>query len=93
MSSKMDTDTSDVSDSNAHSNGRPVSSSQPTSLVRHILDSLFSPGLNSPTRSLMNWSFYGLFFTLLGLLPITGSNIHILYLLAVAVALWASVNW
>ncbi|CAO1613411.1 unnamed protein product [Parajaminaea phylloscopi] len=68
-------------------------SQQPASLGQHILDSLFSPGLNTPTRNLMNYSFYGLFFTLLGLALITGGNIHVLFLLAVAIALWLSVNW
>lgn len=41
----------------------------------------------------MNYCFYGLFLTLLLLALGTGGNIHVVFLLGVAIALWGSVNW
>lgn len=63
------------------------------SLATSIFDSLFQPGLNTPTRNIMNFAFFGLFITLGALAILTHGNGHVLALFAISVALFASVQW
>ncbi|PWN53507.1 hypothetical protein IE53DRAFT_383984 [Violaceomyces palustris] len=62
-------------------------------LMDAVIDSLFQPGLNTPMQKIMNYSFYGLFLSLTILFFLTGGNLHVLGLFAVALGLYGSVNW
>lgn len=64
-----------------------------SSTLQGVWDSVFEGGVNSPTHRLMNLSFFGLFGTLLLLLILTGGNLHVVALLALAVGLFLSINW
>ncbi len=58
-----------------------------------LFNSLFQPGLNKPLHNLMNFTFCALFLVLATLVFLTGGNIHVIALLAIAFGLWLSVNW
>ncbi|EPQ30040.1 uncharacterized protein PFL1_02157 [Pseudozyma flocculosa PF-1] len=58
-----------------------------------IFASLFQPGLNTTTQRIMNFSFYGLFVSLLALLFLSSGNPHVIALLVLSVGLYAGVNW
>lgn len=63
------------------------------SLMQAAFDSLFQPGLNTPMRTAMDLSFYGLFIVLLGLAIVTGGNFHVIALLCIALGLFFSIHW
>ena len=63
------------------------------STLRDIVDSIFTPGTNEGLLRAMNWSFYALFATLSALLVATRGNVHVVALLTLSVALWASIKW
>ncbi|GAA6047819.1 hypothetical protein JCM3770_004658 [Rhodotorula araucariae] len=64
-----------------------------SSTLRDIVDSIFTPGTNSGLLRAMNASFYALFATLFGMVVLTRGNGHVCALLALSVALWASIKW
>ncbi|KAI9105547.1 ER protein Pkr1-domain-containing protein [Phlyctochytrium arcticum] len=65
----------------------------PLSLLEDIYASLFVPGVTPRVQQLMNMAFAGLFISLSALAVATGGNWHVLALLAIAVALFLSVQW
>jgi hypothetical protein len=58
-----------------------------------LFDSLFQPGLNTPMRRAMDACFYALLFVLIGLAFVTGGNIHVFALFAIALGLFLAVHW
>lgn len=65
----------------------------PPSLFQDIISSIFTPGTNTGLIQAMNYSFYALFVTLLGMLWLTSGNLHVCALLALSVGLFVSVKW
>ncbi|KAK0527285.1 hypothetical protein OC835_005022 [Tilletia horrida] len=63
------------------------------STIDAIFEGIMQPGASAPTVHLMNYTFYALFLSLAGLVFLTSGNIHVVFLLAVSVGLWASINW
>lgn len=64
-----------------------------SSTLKDIVDSIFTPGTNQGLLRAMNASFYALFATLAALLVATRGNVHVVALLTLSVALWASIKW
>jgi len=64
-----------------------------SSTLRDIVNSIFEPGTNQGLLRAMNASFYALFATLAALLVATRGNVHVVALLTLSVALWASIKW
>lgn len=58
-----------------------------------LVNSIFTPGTNSGLVAAMNYSFFALFATLFGMLVLTRGNGHVLAMLGLSVALWASIRW
>lgn len=72
-----------------------ITSTKPVSkgMLNDIVDSIFTPGTNSSLINAMNYSFYGLFITLFGMLYLTSGNIHICAMLVLSVGLFISIKW
>lgn len=62
-------------------------------MLNDIIDSIFTPGTNSNLINAMNYSFYGLFLTLFGMLYLTNANIHICAMLVLSIGLFISIKW
>ncbi|KAI5481462.1 Pkr1p [Pseudohyphozyma bogoriensis] len=62
-------------------------------ILASVIDSIFTPGTNTGLVQAMSYSFYALFVTLIGMLFLTGGNIHIWALLGLSVGLFASIKW
>lgn len=73
----------------------PQSAPPPASkgVLGDIVDSVFTPGTNSGLIQATSYSFYALFLTLLGMLWLTGGNIHVWALFGLSVGLFASIKW
>ncbi|GAA5995141.1 Pkr1p [Rhodotorula paludigena] len=63
------------------------------STLKDVVNSIFTPGTNSGLLRAMNASFYALFATLFGLVVLTRANVHVCALLALSIALFASIKW
>lgn len=64
-----------------------------SSTLDDVVASVFTPGTNKGLVRAMTYSFYALFVTLLGMLWLTGGNLHVVALLTLAVGLFLSINW
>ncbi|GAA6004405.1 hypothetical protein JCM10207_000712 [Rhodosporidiobolus poonsookiae] len=62
-------------------------------MLADVVSSVFTPGTNPGLVRAMNYSFYALFVTLAGMLALTGGSVHVLALLVLSVALFASIRW
>ncbi|GAA5925429.1 hypothetical protein JCM10213_008789 [Rhodosporidiobolus nylandii] len=58
-----------------------------------VVHSIFEPGTNTGLVRAMSFSFYALFATLLGMVWLTGGNLHVVALLGLSVALFVSIKW
>ena len=63
------------------------------SIVNDVVSSIWTPGTNPGLITAMNASFYGLFATLFALILATNFNLHVVALLGVSIALFASIKW
>lgn len=55
--------------------------------------SIFEPGTNSGLVKAMSYSFYALFVTLIGMIFLTGGNVHVCALFGLSVGLFISIKW
>ncbi|KAJ3282792.1 hypothetical protein HK104_010718 [Borealophlyctis nickersoniae] len=63
------------------------------SLIEEVWNSIFTPGVNSRVQTVINASFIGLFLSLAALAVVTGGNLHVLALIAIAACLFFSLQW
>ncbi|KAJ2714055.1 hypothetical protein H4R19_001931 [Coemansia spiralis] len=71
----------------------PPTTAQHASVFRDVVDSIFEPGVNRGVLVVMNGAFVGLFAILGYLLFATRLNLHVCLLTAIAVLLFASIQW
>ncbi|KAJ9089110.1 hypothetical protein DSO57_1016207 [Entomophthora muscae] len=64
-----------------------------SSMFKDVIDSIFTPGVNSGLIRAMNISFIFLFVTLAAFAVITSFNIHVIALNFIAFGLFCSINW
>lgn len=61
--------------------------------VTDIVLNVFEPGVNRSVLIFLNLTFACLLLTLVGLTLLVGLDLHIIFLIILAVALWAGFNW
>ena len=62
-------------------------------LLMEVVDSIFTPGMNSRVQAVMHVAFALLFLTFLGLLFMTSFNYHVMVLLGISLCLWITTTW
>jgi hypothetical protein len=72
--------------------GLEPSSANP-SLAEEVWLSIFTPGLNVRMQGLMHATFAALFLSLVTLFVLTDFNLHVLFLLVVAICLYTTTVW
>lgn len=71
----------------------PTAPVAPRGILQDVVSSIFEPGTNSGLVQAMSYSFYALFVTLIGMICLTGGNIHVCALFALSVGLFISIRW
>ena len=82
--------------SSSSSSAPPSSPPAPQSqrgFVEDIVLNIFEPGANRSVLIFLNLTFVLLLLTLVGLTALVGPDLHILFLIALAVGLMAGFNW
>ncbi|ORX69717.1 hypothetical protein DL89DRAFT_293329 [Linderina pennispora] len=73
--------------------GSSESARKSSGVFQDVINSIFEPGVNHGVLVVMNCAFIGLFLILFYLLVATGFNLHVCALTAIAVLLFASIQW
>ncbi|KAI9477543.1 ER protein Pkr1-domain-containing protein [Coemansia mojavensis] len=68
-------------------------SSTGAGVFRDVINSIFEPGVNRGVMVVMNCAFMGLFAILVYLMFATRFNLHVCALSAIAILLFASIQW
>lgn len=63
------------------------------SVLTDVVSSIMEPGTNRGLIVAMNASFAGLFIVLLGMIWLTGGNVHVLVLFGLSIASFGSMTW
>ena len=71
----------------------PPSSQPDRGFIQDIVLNIFEPGVNRSVLIFLNLSFVLLLLTLIGLTVLVGVDLHILFLIVLALGLMAGFNW
>lgn len=71
----------------------PTASQSDRGFVQDIVLNIFEPGVNQSVIIFLNITFVLLLLTLVGLTVLVGFDLHILFLIVLAVGLMAGFNW